>query len=128
MFLKRDATDLRLRWTGAEGEAPERAVAPGSYRLFGYRVVRGEWMLSTTGGRQELELSAGELRTLSPGQTIHVKPRAQRKGDQLRFNVPVTNGRGMGLTIYQGGERVRLTCSVLDAEGNVLTTAPLRYG
>ena len=100
----------------------------GVYRLFGYRVVKGKWMISTTAGRQEFKLKAGKSAAIEPSFTIHVNLRARRKRGQVRVNLGITNGQHMGLSLYKDGARIPLTYSLLDAKGKELTSGSLNYG
>lgn len=100
----------------------------GVYRLFGYRVVKGKWMISTTAGRQELKIEAGRNAAIDPSSTIHLNLRARRQRGQVRVNLGITNGQHMGLSLYKDGARIPLTYSLLDAKGKELTSGPLNYG
>jgi hypothetical protein len=127
VFLKGAREAVRLRWD--EGEAGQaRLVSEGTYRVFGYRLVEGDWMLSTTGGRRELEVVRAQPQRLEPSAALHLALRARRQRGGVRVQVQITNGQGQGVTLYQHGKRVPLTYTLLDAEGGELAAGPLRYG
>jgi hypothetical protein len=106
-----------------------RPLPAGAYRLFGYRVVKGEWMISTTGGRGEVTVRAGKTSELTVSSKIHINLRARRlERGQLRVQLGITNGQRMGLSLYKKAKRVPLRYVVLNGEGEELVAGALSYG
>lgn len=116
-----------MSWARADAER-KRAVPAATYRLFGYRIVKGDWMISTTGGRGEVELRRGADRALDVSSTVHVNLKARRQRGQVRVQFGITNGQHMGLSIYKEGKRVPLTYTLLDDAGNELASGSMQYG
>ena len=100
----------------------------GTYRLFGYRLVADDWMISTTGGQGEVALARGTERALELSSTIHLDLSVRRQRGQVQAQLGITNGQNMGLSIYKDGARVPLTYTMLDGGGNELASGTLEYG
>ena len=118
---------LRLRW--GSGDAPRgRAVPAGEYTLAGYRVVRGEWMISAAAGREKLQLEPGETVALEIEPKVRVKlaPTVARDGARLAMTI-LGEGKA-GLTIYRAGRRIPIEYALEDAAGEVLASGTMRYG
>lgn len=109
-------------------EDRKRVVPAGTYRLFGYRVVAGDWMISTTGGQAEVALGRGTERALEVSSTIHLDLRVRRQRGQVQVQLGITNGQHMGLSIYRDGSRVPLTYTVFDDGGSELASGSMQYG
>lgn len=125
VFLKDDAGDVvRLVWDGDEGP---RAVPAGRYRLFGYRIVDGDWMVSATGGKRVLELDAGEDVALEVDRRVHVDVAFNSRKGEPGVNATLKGADGLGLTIYREGKRIDLPLIVTRGD-QPLTRADLKYG
>jgi hypothetical protein len=126
VFLRGADETLRLRWT-PDDEDRSRAVPAGVYRLFGARVVRQAWMLSTTGAGPQLDLAAGETHTLGGPTTVQVRLGARRHRAGLGIQLGITHGQA-GLSVYRDGRRILVPYRVLDAAGEELAAGHLEYG
>ena len=80
--MKNDRETIRLRWAKAD-ERRARVVPAGSYRLLGYRLVKGDWMISTTGGRSTVELEPGKQRAVEVSSTVHFNLRTKRQASRF---------------------------------------------
>lgn len=100
----------------------------GTYRLLGYRLVKGDWMISTTGGRAKVELRAGEIKSLEPSSTIKLKLKVRRQAGGVQIKLGVSNGRHMGLSLYKAAKRIPLPYTILSAAGEELASGTLNYG
>lgn len=127
VFLRSKQETLRLRWSPGDTEVA-RAVAVGVYRVFGYRVVKGDWFVSATGGDRKLEVRGDSQQDLTLEGKIALKLRVQRKDQKVRIQLGISSGEGMGLSLYKEGKRVGLRYSVLNASGAALAEGPLDYG
>jgi len=124
VFLRDDA-DATYRLT-FDGEPGARAVPAGRYRLLGYRLVEGDWMLSATGGKRALELEAGTRLSLQIDPTVRLKLTPRDRAGEQRLDLSL-RGEGLGLTIYHRGRRIELPWSA-SAEGRELAHGSMRYG
>lgn len=125
VFLKDDSgAVLRLVWSG-DGES--RAVPAGRYRLFGYRIVDGDWMISATGGKRAVELKAGAELALAIDPRVHVEVAAMAGGAERALNVSVRGNDGLGLSVYRDGRRIELPFVVERGE-EALVKGNLAYG
>lgn len=127
-FLKNDAGKVyRLAWS-KKGK-PARHLPAGTYTLTGYRVVDGEWFLSTAGGRSKVKVRKGKTTRLKLGSVVHIKLRAQRKRNgTVSLGMNVENDRGMGLSLYRNGKRIPIPYQFLSKTGDKLTAGKMNYG
>jgi len=122
-----DGEVVRLRWA-RDDERRERVLPAGAYKLKGYRIVRGEWMISTAAGQQTVQLEPNEVTELEIDAEIRVKltSRVEHAGIQLQM---VIQGRSsMGFSIYRNGRRIPIGYALKDAKGETLASGTMRYG
>ena len=127
VFLQdEDGLLFRLRWAAGETDG-KRVLAPGTYRLKGYRVVRGDWFVSASAGDRELELEEGRTTELEIDPSIRFKLRAKRNGHKSMLSMTILGEQRMGLSIYRAGKRIPVAYTVL-AGGEEVASGTMRYG
>lgn len=128
VFLKSDGGKVyRLTW--AKGDKQRRRHLPaGSYQLTGYRLVKGDWFVSATGGRSRVKVRRGKTTRLKVAAGVAVKFRAQRKGRNLFLGMGVQGSGGMGLSIYRGGKRIPIQYRLLSSKKKELASGKMNYG
>jgi len=107
IFLKRDDQVYRLVWTKEE-KARGRVLQGGQYTLLGFRARKGKWFLSAAGGRDKIQLKAGETTELVLDLSVRVAFKAQRKGDSVSLGMGILGDREKGVSIYREGKRIRI--------------------
>jgi len=127
VFIQNEGGELfRLRWKKDQiGE--ERLLPPGTYRLKGYRIVRGDWFVSTTSGSRAVQLEQGETTELEIEPRVHVGLTAKSLHGKTHLQMTILGENRMGLTIYRGGARIPMRYSV-EADGEELASGTMRYG
>jgi hypothetical protein len=115
-----------LTWKKGD-KARARPLPVGTYRLTGYRLVRGEWMASATGGREAFEVSAGKTTKLEIGARVNVRFRARPKGQALSLGMGIRGRKGMGLSLYHKGTRIQIRYR-LSSQGEKPQDGPMNYG
>lgn len=124
IFL-RDASgaEIRLAWKAGETGARERLLAPDRYRLVGYRIVSGDWFLSSTSPGRPLDLTADAPRRLEMDGVLHVRLRAQRG----MLSAMLSDAGHRGVSLYHKGKRIPLLY-VVERSGVQVAEGQLSYG
>ena len=132
LFLTSDAgTDYRLAWTEGQ-ETEKRVLAPGRYKLTGYRATRGEWTVSMSGGQRTI--------TVAPDKNVPIKfglgleailtanPTVGTGSlNSAAISLVLHDAQGQSVSLYQGGRRVRIPFQVVDANGTASNHGVLAY-
>lgn len=127
VFLRNDKNQFfRLQWTKKDKKR-KRYLAPGTYRLTGYRIVDGKWFISSTTGKKELTLEAGKEATLDIDSSVTVGLKV-KPGSQLRLQMTVTGYGGAGVSIYYKGKRIPIPYVVEGGGKKVLASGTMKYG
>jgi hypothetical protein len=127
VFLRNKAGQFfRLHWTKRD-KARKRYIAAGKYRLTGFRVVKGQWFISSTTGKKNLELAAGEETTLAIDSTIFINLKV-RKNRALHLQMGLMGHGHAGLSIYHKGKRIPVRYVVEGPAGKIATSGIMKYG
>ena len=119
---------LRLVWRDGEPAGALRAAPPGRYRLSGYRVISGRFMLSGSGGRDWHDLKAGVTARLPVADRPRLRVSINANNGKLRVGASFQGAQKMGVTLYRDGRRVELPFTVTRYGGAAPTKGVLRYG
>ena len=128
VFLKNAAGKVfRLTW--AKADESGRHLAPGTYTLTGYRLVQGEWFLSTTGGKTKLEVKSERTTRLELDPKIRIKLRAQRrKHGRVFLGMTIQNDRKQGVSLYRMGKRIPIPYRFKTQAGDQVGAGKMNYG
>ena len=126
VFLKNAAGKvLRLVWT----KTGKRALPAGTYTLTGYRLVAGDWLVSTTGGSTQVKIKPGKTTRLALDPTIRVKLRAEpRKNKRVFLGMTIQNDRKQGVSIYHKGKRIPMPYRFTSESGGDVGSGRMNYG
>ncbi|MFI5403436.1 MAG: hypothetical protein ACHQ1G_10895 [Planctomycetota bacterium] len=108
-------------------KAPAPKAPPGTYRVRTTRILRENFLVSST-GRPEPSHTVGEKTELKLDETVHFKCHAKRKGAKLQLGFSITAADGRGLSVYKDDRRVPVTYKVLAKDGSVLAEGKMTYG
>ena len=125
--------EIRLSWDkkGQSGEV--RPLAPGKYRVVGYRIEkRGgdgtEWMITASSASfADLTVETGKVVNVPVPKSISQGGHVSHRGSDANVMMMLAFGRG-GVTIYRDGERIPMPFRLLDPSGNSVGGGSIEYG
>jgi hypothetical protein len=127
IFLKSQAGQVyRLRWD-SDSAGEKRVVPPGDYVLFGYRLMRGEWILSGAGGRKPVRLPAGATRSIPIDPSVVIELTAAKKDQEIALSMSARGHEGMGVSLYRLGTRIAIPYQI-EKQTGVAEEGTMKYG
>jgi hypothetical protein len=120
LFLRAQSGALyRLQWgPGQAGE--KRVIAPGKYRLTGYRVVKDGVILSSSGGQRTISVMPDQripLR-LDPKLEIDLRATPGRGGkNAVALEFALRDAHGQAVSVYRDGTRVPISFGIETGSG-----------
>ena len=125
--------EIRLSWdkNGQAGET--RALAPGRYKIVGYRMVEPgsdgeEWMITATSANfGALNVRSGQSATVQVPASIQQSGRIVHRGGTTNVQMAFVYGKG-GVTVYRNAARIPMPFRVVDASGRVVGSGNIEYG
>jgi hypothetical protein len=127
VFLRRGDSVHRLTWA-AKDRARGRHLPAGDYTLAGYRIVKGTWHLSATGGQTKLQIKEGKTTKLTLDSSIRIKVHARRKGRGLSLGMGIRGDKKCGLSIYREGKRIPVEYQLLFSGERPPASGAMNYG
>ncbi|MCH8042919.1 MAG: hypothetical protein IID44_04295 [Planctomycetes bacterium] len=143
MLKDADGRMVRLSWEDAEkkkakkADAPDqrRALAPGTYTLIGYRILRTDkegkpWFISATSphGIRKLTVREGQINRVQLSSAVHIQCKVRATGEGIRVMAGVQGEHHSGLSIYRDGKRIAMHYVVRGSGGKKLSTGKMEYG
>ena len=119
----------------SDSASARRALRPGVYTLVSYRIVRRDkkgtrWHLSATESRgvSRFAIVAGKTKALELDPAVAVDVAARRVTSGVRVQASVTGESEAGLTIYRNSRRIAVEYRILDRQGALVASGPMKYG
>ncbi|MCH7540118.1 MAG: hypothetical protein IH999_06945 [Proteobacteria bacterium] len=125
--------EIRLSWDKKKQAGETRALAPGRYKVVGYRMVKpgsdgDEWMITATSTNfGNLNVHEGQVTEVPVPKAISQGGHVRHKGSSANVMMVLAFGKG-GVTIYRDGERIPMPFRVLDGSGNKVGGGNIEYG
>lgn len=145
-ILKDDHGDhFRLVWADSAVRQPDRTkdnaatdarrpLAPGSYSVVSYRIVRRddqgtEWFISASGQPVgKLRVTSGAEVRLDIKAEISMECRVKSTGQGVNVQAMIAGAHKAGLTIYRDGTRVPMSYAIRDSDGREIASGPMGFG
>ncbi|MAG56229.1 MAG: hypothetical protein CMJ83_08065 [Planctomycetes bacterium] len=128
-----DVKPVRLVFGDEKGNAAQRAMPVGTWRVRSYRIQRKDkkgvtWQLWGSGGKgRRVEVRAGETTPLPLDVDVRVKVTARGGRRGFRVGVGVTGDSQMGVTVVRAQDRVPAGYAFVNGD-RVLTKGEMKYG
>ena len=125
--------EIRLSWDKKGQGGETRALAPGRYKVVGYRMVEPgsdgeEWMITATSAHfGNLNVHNRQVAMVPVPKAIVQGGKVDRNGSSANVNMALNYGHG-GVTIYRDGRRIDMPFRVVDSAETVYAKGKINYG
>lgn len=121
---------VRLDWEAGGGAEKSIVLAPGTYQIRGYRILRrgkdgADWFISGIPPKPiDVLVQSGRTLTLLSDDTIVIAS----KNASGNLGMEIRGLQRSGVSIYRDGKRIPISYELLDAAGKVVESGRMNYG